>query len=69
MAVEGVLVGEALQSGVAVDVKLDEVHAVGVVHGHVGDGDAAIDALCADGAFARRGCGSGAVRRSFPRCS
>ena len=44
LAVEGVRVGDALQLGVAVDVTLDEVHAVGVVHGHVSDSDASVDA-------------------------
>ena len=52
LAVEGVLVREALQLGIAVDVTLDEVHPVGVVHGHVTNGDAAVNALGADGALA-----------------
>jgi len=45
LAVEGVLVGEALEFALALKVALDEVHAVVVVDGDVHDGDATVDAL------------------------
>src|SRR4051794_9138050 len=52
LAVAGVLVREAVQLGFAGDVAFDEVDAVVVVDGYVGDGDAAVDALRPEGALA-----------------